>query len=327
MRPDRLTIGMSVALIALFAACGGGDATSPSAGNQNPGGNNPGGSTGTNQMTASINGQSFSVSGVAVFAGQLDANGGSYLISGVETSGSARAITFSLSGIAGPGTYLLGVDGVSVTGGIGSVTVSGTNVWNTGLTGGSGSLTITSLTTTRIVGTFTFTANAAGGTATGSQSITNGSFDVGFGKTVVIKALADSVGSKMSATVGGQAWNGAIVGGQTTSTFFSINGINDRQTLIFTFPMPSGVGTFQLSNASGNILQAWDPKAVKPAGARCCWGVSADVGTITITSLTKTRAKGTFSATLSPQPGTAAVTIGPLTITNGSFDIGLFHTP
>src|SRR4029078_8310558 len=87
------------------------------------------------------------------------------------------------------------------------------------------------------------------------------------------------------------------------------------------------VGTFQLSNASGNILQAWDPKAVKPAGARCCWGVSADVGTITITSLTKTRAKGTFSATLSPQPGTAAVTIGPLTITNGSFDIGLFHTP
>jgi hypothetical protein len=207
------------------------------------------------------------------------------------------------------------------------VTVNATNVWNTGLTGGSGTLTITSLTTTRIAGSFTFTANAAGGSATGTQSVTSGTFDAGFGKTVVIKPLADSIGSKLSATLGGQAWNAAIAGGQTASGLFSINGINDRQTLLITIALPAAPGTYPLSNGGSNILQAWDPKAVKPAGARCCWGVSADVGTITITSLTKTRAKGTFSATLSPQPGTAAAAIGPLTVTNGSFDIGLFHTP
>jgi len=40
---------------------------------------------------------------------------------------------------------------------------------------------------------------------------------------------------------------------------------------------------------------------------------------------TACRAKGTFSATLSPQAGTAAT--GQLTITGGAFDIGLFHTP
>jgi hypothetical protein len=180
MRPNRPTIATFAAFAALLVACGGGggDATSPSGGNQNPGG-----STGTTQMTATINGQSFAASGTAaVFAAQLDANSGSYLLSGVETAASARAITFSFSGIAGPGTYPLGVDGVSVAGGIGSVSVSATNVWTTGLTGGSGTITITSLTTTRIAGTFTFTANAAGGNATGTQSITNGSFDAGFGK-------------------------------------------------------------------------------------------------------------------------------------------------
>lgn len=324
MRINRSTIARAT-LAALLVACGGGggDATSPSTsgGNQNPGG-----STGSSQMTATINGQAFSVTGVsAVFAAQLDANSGSYLLSGVETASTFRSITFTLSGISGPGTYPLGVDGVSVAGGAGSVSVNATNVWNTGLSGASGTITITSLTTTRIAGTFAFSANAAGGSATGSQSVTNGSFDAGFGKTVVIKALADSIGSKMTATLGGQFWNGAIVSGQTSSSFFSISAINDRQTLLFTFPMPAGTGTFQLSNAGGAILQAWDPKSVKPAGARCCWGVAGDVGTITITSLTKTRAKGTFSATLSPQAGTAAT--GQLTITGGAFDIGLFHTP
>lgn len=325
MRLSLRTNAARLVLVGVLVACGGGgDSTSPnspSGGNQNPGGSN-----GTSQMNATINGQAFAVTGTAaVFAAQLDANSGAYLLSGIETASTFRAITFTLSGISGPGTYPLGVDGVSVAGGIGSVSVNASNVWNTGLTGASGTITITSLTTTRIAGTFAFSANAASGGATGSQSVTNGSFDAGFGKTVVIKALADSIGSKMSATLGGQFWNGAIVSGQTSSSFFSISGINDRQTVIITFPMPSGTGTFQLSNASGSILQAWDPKSVKPAGARCCWGVAGDVGTITITSLTKTRAKGTFSATLSPQPGTAAT--GQLIIAGGTFDIGLFHTP
>jgi len=321
MRVNRTT-GIYATLIVLLAACGGGgDTTSPSGGNQNPGG-----STGTSQMTATINGQAFAASAIGgVVAAQIDATSGGYLVAGLEITGAGRAITFTLNGISGPGTYPLGVDGVSVAGGFGSVTVNSSNLWNTGLTGGSGTITITSLTTKHIAGSFTFTASAASGTATGTQSVTNGSFDAAFSKDAVIKTLADSIGSKMTATLAGTAWNAAIGSGQTASGYFSISGINDRQTLIFTLPLPTATGTFAMSNASGNILQAWDSKSVRPAGARCCWGVVGDVGSITITSLTKTRTKGTFSATLSPQPGTAAT--GQLTITNGTFDIGLFHTP
>ena len=44
-------------------------------------------------------------------------------------------------------------------------------------------------------------------------------------------------------------------------------------------------------------------------------------GVDTITTLTPQRVKGTFTATLRPQPGKAAT--APLTITNGTFDVGI----
>jgi hypothetical protein len=56
----------------------------------------------------------------------------------------------------------------------------------------------------------------------------------------------------------------------------------------------------------------------------CCWGggsSGADVGTIAITSLTAARVRGTFSATLQPVPGKPATS--PLTVTNGTFDVGI----
>jgi hypothetical protein len=45
-----------------------------------------------------------------------------------------------------------------------------------------------------------------------------------------------------------------------------------------------------------------------------------DTVTVTITSLTPARVKGTFTGTLQPQPGKPATT--PLVITDGVFDIG-----
>jgi hypothetical protein len=57
------------------------------------------------------------------------------------------------------------------------------------------------------------------------------------------------------------------------------------------------------------------------ATAHCCWGLTAsDVGTVTITSVTATRLRGTFSATLQPQAGSSQTQ--PLTITGGTFDVG-----
>jgi hypothetical protein len=48
-------------------------------------------------------------------------------------------------------------------------------------------------------------------------------------------------------------------------------------------------------------------------------------GSVTITSLTTTRMRGTFTATLGPIPNTGAA--GTLAVANGSFDIGLGAPP
>jgi hypothetical protein len=336
MRALRYTITVALTGVLLLAACSG-DSTGPSSNNGNNngngGGNNNGNTTGTH-MRATIDGQSWTAGTVAgsVTALQSSRISGGYLILGVQflsSGGIGSTLTFTLNNISGPGTYPLGVDAVSVAGGFGGIsggTPGGT--WITPLSGAAGTITITALTTTHIAGTFSFTATppatGAGG-ATGTRTVTAGSFDAPFSGAVVLQTLPDSVGSKMSATLNGTAWNAAIVSAGTSLGYISISGINDRQTLIFTMPQPTTTGTYQLSNLPGFILKAWDPNAVAPAGARCCWGNVGDVGTITFTSLTKTRAKGTITATLSAQAGTAAS--GLLTIANLTFDVGLFHNP
>jgi hypothetical protein len=307
-----------------LAACGGGDGTTdPGNGNPNP---NPN-PTGTSRMTATIDGQSWSANTAtgSVTAIQFAPKSGGYLILAIG-SGVAASVSFTINGIIRTGTYPLGVDGVSVFGGFAGLTVGAGGVWTTPISGAAGSITITTLTPTQIAGTFVFTATGSGGGATGAKAVTNGTFDVPMSSNAPIAVLTDSMGGTLKASLNGQAWNAGIVSGQTTATHLSVSGINNLQTLIFTIPKPTGTGTFQLSNNSGSILVAWDPNAVAPAGARCCYGIAGDVGTMTITSLTTTRIKGTLSATLRAQPGTAAGT-GTLVITNGVFDMGLFHTP
>lgn len=66
------------------------------------------------------------------------------------------------------------------------------------------------------------------------------------------------------------------------------------------------------------------------AGLPCCWGgktqlvggqvVSADAGTITITSASASRMRGTLSITLAP--GLTGTATTSLVITNGSFSCG-----
>jgi hypothetical protein len=316
--------GLSVCLSLLSACGGGGDATSPTGnGNENPGGTN--GQTGTTRFTATIDGKAWSAASAGVLATQISPVSGNYLISGFDAA-PGTSISISIGALAGPGTYPLGVDGVSVAGGFAGVTtLPAAQNWNTAMTGAAGTITITALTAQRIAGTFSFTAAQVSGGATGSRVVTNGSFDVPFRSAAVIRTLPDSIGSKMTGTLNGQAWNAAIVSGQTSSNFISLSGINAQQTILFTIPLPTVAGTYALSNVAPSFVWATDPTAVRPAGTKCCWGIQGDVGSVTFTSLTKTRVKGTFSATLRPQPGTAAT--GTLTITNASFDIGMFHTP
>jgi len=314
----------------LLAACGGGGPTDPGDDGSNNNGNN-GNNNGnpTTKLTATIDGQAWSAGASAATAAQFAPLTGGYLIIGTG-SGAATGITLTLNFITKTGTYPLGVDGATVQGGFAGITGVGGGTWITPFSGAAGTVTITAITTTRIAGTFAFDATGSGGAATGTKSVTNGEFDVPLSKESPIAVLTDSMGSKLGALLNGQFWNAAIVGGQTTvfsggSAYLSLSGINSNYALTMTIPKPSGAGTYQLSNNSGSILWATDPNAVAPAGAHCCYGILGDVGTITITSMTTTRIKGTFSALLRPQPGTAAT--GTLNITSGNFDVGLYHSP
>jgi hypothetical protein len=279
-------------------------------------------------MTATIDGQSWSSNSAAILALQVSAVSGDYILGGTELAANGlpgTSLSIAINDVAGPGTYPLGVDGVSVAGGFITVTAANGASWLTAFSGAAGTITITALNSTHIAGTFTFTASQTSNGATGSRVVTNGVFDVPFHSAATIQPLPDSVGSKMAATLNGQPWNAAIVSAGTSLGLISISGINSNQTLLFTIHQPTAPGTYALSSASPNLMEAWDPNAVKPAGSRCCWGVAGDVGSVTFTSLTKTRAKGTFTMTLSPQPGTAAT--GKLVVTGGTLDIGLFHSP
>jgi hypothetical protein len=319
MRSRRF--GTASICLSFLAACGGGSdsTTAPNTGNQNPGGTT---GTGSTKMTATIDGKAWTAA--TSFALQSDPVASRYLLSGIEV-GTNTSIVLSLGDIPGPGTYPLGVDGVTVAGGFGGVTMLSGQTWNTSFSGAAGTITITALTTKHIAGTFSFTASLATNGATGTRSVANGVFDVPFNSDATLRALPDSIGSKMTATLNGQAWNAAIASGGTGNGFISFSGINDKQSVLFTIAAPTAAGTFPLSYTSPNFVWAIDPNAVKPAGPQCCWGVTGDAGTITFTTVTKTRTRGTFSITLSPQPGTAAK--GQLTISGGTFDLGMYHTP
>jgi hypothetical protein len=298
----------------LLSACSGGD------GPTDPDDGNNGGNNGTTGMSATIDGQAWSAGANFVTAAALNQVSGSYIIMGVPT-GSANSVTMLINFVTKTGTYPLGVDGASVPGGFASV--SGGGIWTTPFSGAAGSITISTITSSRIAGNFQFTAVGTSG-ATGTRVVTNGVFDVPVSPATPIPVLTDSMGSTMSGTLNGQAWNGAIVSGQTTPTHFSILAINDRQSLNFTMPKPTAAGTYIITEGPGSILRATDPGVVPPAGARCCYGIAGDRVTIVLTSLTTTRARGSFAGSLRAVPGTAAS--GSLSL-NGSFDIGLFHTP
>lgn len=329
MRALRLSGAIGAACWLALAGCGGNDGTGPGNGGNNGGGGN----NTTSPMSATIDGQPWSADTATGFATaiQFAPLSGGYLITGLQQltgGGPGTSLVFTVNNIDGPGTYPLGVDGVSVTGGFASViqTNSGGGQWTTPFSGAAGTVTITKLTDSTLAGTFAFDADSSGGVIGGTRVVTNGKFDIPIQGNAVVPVLPDSVGGRFSATVGGQAWNAAIISAGAISGRLTVTGINDFQTFIFNIPLPGAPGTYRIDNASGNILQAWDPTGGL-SGPRCCWGISGDSGSVSLTSLSSTRAKGTVSATLSPKPGTAAVGIGALVIEDGDFDIGLFHTP
>ena len=160
----------TLAIIATIAAlgCGGGDDD-----DGNPTGP-PGGGATNGTITGQINGATFGATGTITVTRQQNFIGlGATLYAGTTI----YSIVIGIGNATGPGSHNLnlqaGGDGSSLI--IGSTTTG----YGTAFTGGNGTITITSLTSNRVVGTFSGTLPPSSGSAS-ALVITNGAFDVTF---------------------------------------------------------------------------------------------------------------------------------------------------
>lgn len=240
---------------------------------------------------------------------------GLYSITGFRSSGSnPYTMVLSLSNIRGPGTYAMGV-GVQIPGGTGLLSLPPSGGWTSALNGVSGEIVITTLTTTRMVATFRFTATPQAG-STGAREVTEGKLDLPVVGTGGV-ALANQ-GSIVSGTLATGAFNAAaasvIVSGASPNQTLSLVANNGTQNLSITIAGLSGAGTYQSSNANpirqvgvsgigGNLTATWSTAV----------GGSA---TVVVTGFTASRIIGTFTGSLSPGPGAS----GTVAV-NGTFDM------
>jgi hypothetical protein len=275
-----------------IAACGG-DAVAP-----------PDGAGGA-RLSARIDGTTWEAVAATVVV-QAGTQPGGLHVQGSTLASPAWTLALTVSRVPGPGTYPLGVNIGTATGGT-AIAVSGSHSWTTPLSGAAGSMTITSITDTRIRGTFNFQADAvAAGTAPARVTVASGEFDVprppGFAP-----ATAAEVGSRVSATVNGTAWHAATV--VTSGGGFGASNTEFMMTLVGPTPEP---GTYPLGGSAPRRF------VVQRIGVGTAWGgTAADQGSVTISSVAGGRLVGTFSATLPQTTGSGA----PLVITNGIFDI------
>jgi len=277
----------------------------------------PGNQSGS-RLTASIDGSPWTSTLGAELNGVPLVLPGVYSIAGVQSN--SYILVIGLFNIPGPGTYPLGV-GPQVAGGFAQVS-NATGGWVTPQSGAAGSITLTTLTSSRMAGTFNFTAVALTGTATGTRTVTNGNFDLEVRPTGSIGPLPPNAGSKVGAVVGGAAFNAAAASGSllTSGTpILTVVGNNDARSLTISLTGVSTPGTYALSaaaptrvigvaNTTNTFANTWSSNG--PGGA----------GSVTVTAITAARIQGTFTATLGPAPGTT--TTGSLTVTSGIFDIG-----
>ena len=296
------------ALVALLApavlagGCGGGDGDD---------GTGPDGGGGAAAVTASIDGKAFASNTPAGLDRATLSAPGLYILVANQTSGTAStSLTMTLYNIRGPGTYPLGVNATTYGGT--ALLVESARGWSTPLSGVAGTVTLTEVSTTKLVGTFSFTATALSGGATGTRTVTNGRFDLPVQVIGSVGPLPDNYGGRVGATINGTAWNAAtIAGGSLTSSGFALTATTDDRSLSFSLFQVTAPGTYALSSSRVIVVTGNGTPTQT-------WGVSGGTGSVTITTATATRLTGTFNATLPPSAGAT----GTVTITNGTFDVG-----
>lgn len=302
--------------LVLLAACGGKSGTGPSVPPPPP----PGGGA----VSVTVDGKAF---GAVSFAQATHALSGGYLISAQSVSGgNSKAITISLSNIAEPGTYPLGM-GAGVEGGFAAYVENGAG-WGTDLSGEAGSVTIATLSDTRIVGTFTFTGTEHTGGATGTRTLTNGTFNLPVNTTGTFAPVPDSKRSTLHATVGGESYVASTVASANAAGGIYVVSVNNtKYSLSFAFHGLTAAGTYPVSSVPGVLssVNVGPPPGASTTGPLCCWSSAlGGSGSIVVTAVTPTRVTGTFAFTLNPSSGGATA---PIVVTGGTFSFGREPAP
>lgn len=171
-----MTRTLACVISVMCVACGGGNPSAPSggsgSGSGSGGGSGGGGVIGRGTITAQIDGVAFT---------------------GVATAATNQSGIFAAAASNGPGTIALGFGALAAVGttSVGPTSPTNANMvatsgstgqsWAASTSGGSGTLTITSINATGATGTFSFTMIPVAGTgASGTKSVTNGTFSVTF---------------------------------------------------------------------------------------------------------------------------------------------------
>jgi hypothetical protein len=297
-----------------LAACGGGDPTSGEGGD------------GVDNFTAQIDGQPWNAE-VAPTANNFAP--GSWIITAIRTTGAnPLTLVLNLNNITGPGTYPLGVLD-QMFGGWAQILGPQRSyaIWSTEDNGAAGQITISTLSATQIVGTFSFTAHPELGTvASGVRTVTDGAFDIPV--TGGGGVAPPNRGSSVTATIGtspfvaSEATNTLTNGGSPLLTIVASNFLIPSTTQVLHFSLASitGAGTYALSDVTPPLRTiTWGYTAGSQVAG---WSSAGGSGTVTISSLTAERIVGTFTATLightwSGVPGP----LPPISI-SGSFSLG-----
>jgi hypothetical protein len=293
-------------LILLFAAaaCGG----------DGPAGPDDGGG-GDSRLTARIDGSSWSAIPSSITThGTASQIPGSLYFQGATTSGGLRSLAFQLGRIPGPGIFPLGVNNITGAGGTATMTV-GTTTWLTALSGAAGSITITQLTDTRAVGTFSFVAEPLIAGEAPAITVTDGQFDLPRSSTWV-PVSTDQVGSRVTATIDTGLWNAATIvgvgGGESTVGFTAAN-------TAYSLTLLTGPITGPESGPLSTTVPLRRIRVQRIQDGAGWGGTAADEGTLAVTSLSATRMGGTFSGTLAPSIPSSGLPL--LSITDGTFDV------
>ncbi len=288
---------VSLALCAV--ACGGGGPTGPNGG-------------GATNFTAKIDGVSWAPD-IAPAVTAQNPTPGFYSITALKAAGSNNySVSLQLFNITGTGTYPLGV-GIQMFGGYAVVSQPPASGWGTPGTGVDGQIVITTLTATRMVGTFQFVATPQSGSSV-NKTVTEGQFDLLVAGAGGVAAA--NQGSSFTSTLGGsETFVGAAGTAVLTSGTLLILVNNGTRSITISVANFTGANTYALGASPARTVQVGG-SASNPLSA---WtsNTTGGSGSVVISSATTGRIMGTYTATV---VGISNAT-GALTVT-GTFSMG-----